>query len=292
MNRTPLKNIVLKQVKRLIKQLRFAKHDFSLAEIHAFRVKYKKLRSFLKCISDLSGNIYDNSDLKKINKIYKLLGAIRDIQLQQQRILEISTSDRWIPLEYIKYLQEKIKTLIVKFNQISIERSVKDLRRYIHDIHLNKISSKQIELYFENAFKDGIRIENYDNIRDKDIHKLRSIGKDLANNLSVLSKNRWLKSSQILYLAERKKIPFVTLLEEMGDFQDRCLAINFLDESHLTSLTKSNRDILIKYRLFWLRDKAKLKADILKHIRKGRITFLPITFITKVVKPPSPKEYK
>ena len=89
MNQEQIKHITNNHYRKLKKHIKKVSEDFNLEAIHQFRVEYKKLRAFLRMILQDHVTAGEIKISKKLKKGYNISGSIRDLQLQQQRILEV-----------------------------------------------------------------------------------------------------------------------------------------------------------------------------------------------------------
>src|SRR5665647_1643877 len=101
MNKEEIKHITDTHYKKIKKHIKQVTKDFDVEAIHQFRVEYKKLRAFLRMMSQQKGNAGEIKISKKLKKGYNISGVIRDLQLQQQRILEVTKDELKKPRAYI-----------------------------------------------------------------------------------------------------------------------------------------------------------------------------------------------
>jgi len=164
--------------------------DFNIEAIHKMRTSTKRLRALFILIEFLSGkNFKAKKQLKKIRALFRFSGRIREIQIEQQLILEYQTQldqDYSTYLEYLKqrehreiarflkYLpshteresmlkDEKIKMAIDQLKMITIkkpaidfvkikENKIRELTSKSHSnhrIHSNRTHLKQLYYLFE-----------------------------------------------------------------------------------------------------------------------------------------------
>ena len=87
MNQEQIKHITNNHYTKLKKHIKKVSEDFDVEAIHQFRVEYKKLWAFLRMISQQQETAGEINVSKKLKKGYNISGSIRDLQLQQQRIM-------------------------------------------------------------------------------------------------------------------------------------------------------------------------------------------------------------
>ena len=86
MNQEQIKHITNNHYRKLKKQTKTVAEEFDMEAIHQFRVEYKKLRAFLRIISLQHETAGEIKFPKKLKRGYNIIGSVRDLQLQQQRI--------------------------------------------------------------------------------------------------------------------------------------------------------------------------------------------------------------
>jgi CHAD domain-containing protein len=125
MDQAQIKNITNSRYRKLKKHIERVAESFDAEAIHQFRVEYKKLRAFFRMLSqgeDAGGEI---KILKKLKKGYNVSGYIRDLQLQQLRIMEASKPEPKKPQAYLTLLQKEIDKLKPELVEIFSENPVK-----------------------------------------------------------------------------------------------------------------------------------------------------------------------
>jgi len=129
MNQEQIKHITNNHYRKLRKHSKHIIPGFDVETIHQFRVAYKKLRAFLRMISqehDTAGKIKIS---KKLKKDYNISGSIRDLQLQQQQILEATKQELKKPQAYLTLLQKEIDNLKPELSEIFFENPVTESKK-------------------------------------------------------------------------------------------------------------------------------------------------------------------
>ena len=268
MKHIPFRKIIARNLKKLLKYLRLVTKDFEFDDIHQFRIQYKKLRAFLKCAQVLSSKTYVVRKWKRLKKIYKILGTFRDIQLQQQRILKETSARHGVPYDYYNLLENKNKWVEEGCRSIDISDLNKAEYRTIKNIRQHVISSSGKELYFKDSVRNKIKLDKPERLNDEDIHQVRKMLRDMVLLYKIIIHYKNVESYYLNEYKKRKKY-FAGLLRTLGKFQDLCVAIRLADETHQVPLSQSSREFLSHQRSLWLKDKAELKAIILRNISKG-----------------------
>ena len=129
MNQEQIKHITNTHYRKLKKQIKKVAETFDVEAIHQFRVEYKKLRAFLRMISQQHEEAGEIKISKKLKTAYNISGSIRDLQLQQLRILEATKTNLKKPQEYLSILQKEIDKLKPEFTEIFPEDPVNESKK-------------------------------------------------------------------------------------------------------------------------------------------------------------------
>ena len=108
MNQEQIKHITNNHYRKLNKYIKKISEHFNEEAIHQFRVEYKKLRAFFRMISQQHDTAGEIKISKKLKKGYNISGSIRDLQLQQQRIISATKQELKKPKAYLTLLQKEI----------------------------------------------------------------------------------------------------------------------------------------------------------------------------------------
>ena len=146
MNRDQIKHITNDHYRKIKKHLKRVAGDFDVEAIHQFRVEYKKLRGFFRLLShqhDAAGEIKIS---KKLKQVYNVSGSIRDLQLQQLRILEATKHESKKPQAYLNLLQKEINQLNQELSEILLENPAAESKKKTDasipdEFHLSELQS-------------------------------------------------------------------------------------------------------------------------------------------------------
>ncbi|MES1225100.1 MAG: CHAD domain-containing protein, partial [Bacteroidota bacterium] len=210
---------------------------------------YKKLRAFLRMLKDQDKGTQKITVSKQLKKCYRCLGDIRDLQLQQQGFRKITWQHRIEKQTAINLLQKKINHLKSKF--------LKDFTVKIIHRSVAKNKSALPSSFPLSGFRNYVAgkwhvihgICTHDPLTDEDIHAIRKNLKDLFYNAELYR-----------HLSLDIQIP-KHLLDELGNFQDRCRTISLLDKMPGKKLA-----LPAHIKTDWLKQKQNSKLLLLKHI--------------------------
>lgn len=266
MNKQQIKHITNTHYRKIKKHCKEVAENFDAEAIHQLRVEYKKLRAFFRMLS----YDYDHAAEIKISKNLKhghnVSGAIRDLQLQQLRILEVTKKEPKKPLAYLNLVQREIDKLKPELIEIFSEDIVADSKKKT-DAHLP-------DEFPVNGFKNFVKqkwavvhaILASGHFSDDNIHFIRKCLKDLFYNLKIYEGVEHEILSVSTWKGKDEKY-FDTLLNELGNFQDQCIAIALLKSHWLISLHTYNRELLERVKTQWIKDKIGLKQSLLEKLK-------------------------
>jgi CHAD domain-containing protein len=264
MNKQQITHIAGAFFRRLKKYGNNAAENFNAESIHRFRVEYKKLRAFLRMISQESNRKIKIS--KTLKHSYSVAGAIRDLQLQQQRLAETSKqkSKNSKPVDAI--LQKKINTLEAELLKILSKNPIAICKKKITPLLPDKYSLGHFKLFIQNKLASINALLSKSHISDANIHFIRKSLKDLFYNVQLYKGTEQKKLSQLIYKA-RNKNAFTQLLTELGSFQDKCIAIALLKKHRPVQTNTYN-----KIKTQWTKEKNAMKHLLIEKLKAIIVT--------------------
>jgi len=266
MNHDGIKHITNNHYRKLKKWFIQIIHGFDAEAIHQFRVEYKKLRAFLRMLSQVHETAGEIELSGKLKKGYNISGSIRDLQLQQQRITEATKQDQKKSPVYHTLLQREIDKLKPELSDIFLENPVDESKRKTDTSLPDEFQLSGFKVFIQNKWTTIKTIITSNHFSDDNIHAIRKSLKDLYYNMKiyegieheVLTRSSW-KGKDEQY--------FNQLLDELGSFQDKCTAIALLKSYWLNSLNTYNQELLGRIKKGWIRDKAGMKQLLVKKLK-------------------------
>jgi CHAD domain-containing protein len=266
MKQDQIKNITDKQYRDLKKYIRKIAADFDMEDIHQFRVTYKKLRAFLRMISVTVAESGQINISKMLKKAYHVSGVIRDLQMQLRQNQEASDQGLNIPLAYFNYVNKEIEKLKPGFLERISERQVNKSKKKTDLAIPVEFSVPDFNLFIQKKRDVVNAVITAGHLGDKQIHKIRKNLKDLFYDLKIyewagqeiISKRIW-KGKDEPY--------FYQLLEELGSFQDKCIAISLLKTFLVKRLKNSDRKQLERIQKIWIENKRSMKKLLVMKLR-------------------------
>jgi CHAD domain-containing protein len=263
MNREQVKQISDSRYRKLIKYGKKIAEHFDVEDIHQFRVEYKKLRAFFRMLS------YSDDEIKiakELKESYTIAGTIRDMQLQQVRMLEATANEPKKPLAYLTLLQNEIgklqPDLIELFAGNAIQKSKKKTDVLLPALF--PVSHFQNFIHRKWEAITAILASGY--FSDDNIHAIRKMLKDLFYNLKEYTGSEYDVLGASIRKGREDKY-FDTLLEELGNFQDQCIAIALLKSWWLNDMKTYNKQLLEKVKKQWIKNKISTKQALVKKMK-------------------------
>lgn len=267
MNREQISNITNKHYGKLNEHIKKVAKEFDVEAIHKFRVEYKKLRAFLRMILQE----FDTADKikisKKFKKGYNISGSIRDLQLQQQRILEATKLEIKKPKAYLCLLQKEIEKLKLELTEIFLKKPITKSKKKTDASVPDTFPSNGFLNFVQQKWTTVYAIILSDNFSDENIHAIRKNLKDLFYNLKIYEGVEQDILSMSIWKGKNDQY-FNKLLDELGNFQDKRTAIALLKYYWINSLNKYNRELLERIKKEWKNEKVDMKQLLIKKLKR------------------------
>lgn len=252
--------IIKKLFRRLDKSLRLIKEQYDPEVIHDFRVDVKKLRAFTRLLSAGMGEDGDGLKLpRSLKEIYTATGRIRDLQLQVSRVTD--TGKRIPTPNYHQYLLaelEKNKGIFYNLYKAKAYAKARDkvvasLPEHIEDTVITQFYHKKAG--YIRSLLSAVELP------DADWHSTRKSIKDLLYIFKIL-KEDFPALHASFYWNDEQFETAGKVAQVLGEFNDVCIALNFLRPSWLIEFMPGERKQLQQLRLRWLSDKRDRKVQL------------------------------
>ena len=247
---------------RAIKSLLVQMHRKpEVATIHKFRVEVKKLRAFLRLISNQSDSNSHHPLPRKLRKIYSIAGRLRDIQLQKRRIR--TGAKNLEPVSGYKRMLEKLAKVQKRklMDQLHKCRSFDFMGDLQVDIP-SKLSLAGWERFVSGHVGSIQGLANHANISGSQLHLIRKQIKDVIFNFNLLRSKRELPGS--LSKEQGKEVEkMARLAHKLGQYCDCTIALQFTAPIYLNTLTGIEKDSMMIMKKSWLEKRSRVRADIL-----------------------------
>ncbi|MCW3119404.1 MAG: domain containing protein [Chitinophagaceae bacterium] len=280
MNKEDIQRIVTGYFRKLKKCIQEILPGFEAEQLHQFRVEYKKLRAFLRMLS-LRDNDKEKPRLSKnLKKAYHLAGSIRDLQLQKKSIVEAVRPDQKKARKYFNQLQREIKNLEKELSEVLDENPVSESKKKTVTMLPGKFQAVDFRHFMQTkrvTLKNMILAGDF---RDDRIHSIRKLLKDIFySNKQITGENDKSIPGQ---WKEKNESYYKVLLEDLGNFQDRCRAILLLKPYWLRQLNTTNQMLLCHVKETWIKDKLAKKRKLVSKLKKDFLS-LPVRQVSDSV---------
>ncbi len=263
MNKAAIKQVTNHYYRNLKKHFKEIIPGLDVEKIHQFRIAYKKLRAFLRMLSQDRDKNRAIKITKNLKKSYHISGAIRDLQLQRKRITDATKQELKKPKAYLNLIQQEIKELAKELKNIYLEKPVSECKKKTDPLLPNHFPVKRFRNFANRKWVAIYPIILSRRISDANIHFIRKSLKDLFYNGKIYKGIK--QEPGALLLWKEKEID--QLLDELGIFQDKCAAIALLKSYGFSSLNVSNQQLLDGMKNEWIKDKLALKKLLIKKLK-------------------------
>ncbi len=265
MNQAQIQHIIDGYYKKIKKDIKKIIENFNGENIHQFRVAYKKLRAFLRMLAQENEKPGAIKISKHLKKGYTVSGTIRDLQLQQQQIAAAAKQTPQILQVYLTLLQKKIDKLHLELGKIFLAHPVaKSKKKSI--VIPNEFQLQHFKTFVQKKWESVNAIIASGYCSDANIHTIRKNLKDLFYNAKIYEDTQANISTLDIWNGKDEKY-FDGLLNELGNYQDKCTAIALLKLHWLNSLDKYNREIPEQIKKIWLKEKRSQKRLLVKKLK-------------------------
>ncbi|MEO8110685.1 MAG: CHAD domain-containing protein [Ginsengibacter sp.] len=266
MTRCEIIHIVRSHYHTLTRYSAIIKKHFKPEDIHKFRVEYKKLRAFCRMISF---NKPGRNKLKieaKIKKSYSILGTIRDSQLQHLRLKKTSKEQNEGNNIYFTSLNNDIRKLKSKFTKNHFNCVCKKGVQKNITLIAGGFTKEEYEKYIDYQWTKIDSVISGNDFSDSNIHSIRKCIKDIYYNVQAIEKVGDFNTEFQSETVNNQLQYFDELLEDLGNFQDTCTAIDMLESRLVRSRNLQEQQFLIHHRTKLIAEKNAMKDLVIEKL--------------------------
>lgn len=259
MKKDQLEHITTKHYKKIYFYLKKVANDFDAETIHQFRVEYKKLRAFLRLLS-IAVSSEEIKISNKFKNVYRVAGSIRDIQLVKKSMVEITPDGIKKPTAYLSILQKELKKLRSRFTKLNNKNVIQKSRKKIYTALPKKITTLHYGLFIHTKWESIGSIIRSKKFTDENIHTIRKSLKDLFYNHEIIGtkQNIW---------REKDEAYVHQLLQQLGNFQDRRVAIGILKTYPAENVDAHTKEMVDQLKTTLVKDKAEQKRTLIAKLK-------------------------
>jgi CHAD domain-containing protein len=262
-----LRHITNNHYRKLKRHFKIIVENFDMEEIHLYRVEYKKLRALFRMLSLHNKMDKEIKIFNPLKKGYTIAGSIRDFQLQQQRIMDATKLQSKKPMAYFNFLQKKIGYMKPELSKLYLANPVAACKNKTDAMLPENFPLHSYRNFVQQKWIAILAIIQSGHFSDENIHFIRKKLKDIAFNLkqykdtqlALLSKSTWKGKDETYYHQ---------LLEELGNFQDKCVAVALLKSCWISSFNTYNRELLVHIKKEWIKDKLIAKKNLIEKLKQ------------------------
>jgi len=241
-----------------------AKETSNAGAIHKMRTSMKRLRALFQLVETLTeGNFKARKQLKKGRKIFKLVGNIRELQVEEMLVYDYEVKLGMKFIDYSEYLIEKGHREIIYLQQSLPDNNHSFFNDKVFGEALKSIHQKKIQLKTQDFIKQKSNVLlKLNKIRKtiKHIHKNRTILKQVYYLYPILTNlSGW---HQILGMTQEK---MREREQQIGNWHDFVNSLHYLSLFFMAKDGRNTNDYL-SLKKFIVRERNEMKDEIVKHL--------------------------
>jgi CHAD domain-containing protein len=235
---------------------------FDAEDVHNFRVEVKKLRAFLHLVpSGVNVKLPPN-----LHHFYRMVGGIRNLQLQEQRIHDAFIRQDALPQTYLNLLAIETAAAIRRAKKFAANKlSIPLEERQLLSTFTHHIKGNSQEFARNIVSRLQTLSDNRHPIDDEDLHSLRKYLKDILYNHHHIENEAIHILPSILSDGKESVVALIGLL---GQIQDLRSGLLLLQPGYIDQITDDGeRKMLEEIRSIWRKDKSAIKDQVLASLQ-------------------------
>ena len=265
MNKQQVSYTTKKLFRQLKKYTKKVAKNANAEDIHKYRVTYKKLRARLRMMSNQNIDSAKPIVSKHLKSTYKICGAIRDLQLQQQRLKQSPKQELKILKPYLHLLKTKLIQLKAALTENVVTKNKIATNNSPAEILSDKYFVRQCIHYEQQQWLTVCTIIQSGYFTDDKLHTIRKILKDFFYNVEGCNRKQKKKIFHLLNIAKDEAY-FNNLTDQMGAYQDICSSIIFLKKQELNKIHKQCVELLMQTIKKWVNEKKASKKVVIMQL--------------------------
>ena len=261
-----LQKIVVKYVNSLEKYCKRIPGTFTIEDIHDLRVDYKRLRAFIRLCKE-EAHTRNLVMPEQLRDIYKAAGGVRDHQLFLAKISLFAKVQYALPA-FTQCLQQQLfrqkEELVKKIEKADWEKIRKSMESALPSV-LHDAAIRQ----FVNRKVASIHILMLAAEREEDLHEVRKNLKDLVHGARIFDHDLLIPFP---FPAWKNEKPIHDMAEKLGDFNDQCITVSFLEATCQENINPQERDSINAWRNMQWQQAEAGKKNLLREILQLDLT--------------------
>lgn len=255
-----LEKICDKYLRSLEKYCKRIPGSFTIEDIHDLRVDYKRLRAFVRLCRE-EARARDLEIPEQLREIYKAAGNVRDLQLFRAKITLFAKVQYALP-EFSqclhRHLFSKKEELVKKIEKADWGKIRKSILSALPPV-LQDAAIRQ----FVNRKVASVHILMLAAEREEDLHEVRKNLKDLLHGARIFDHDLVIPFP---FPAWKNEKPVQDMAEKLGDFNDECITLSFLEKECQENIDGQERDNLNAWRTMQQQQAEAEKKKLLREI--------------------------
>jgi CHAD domain-containing protein len=268
MKRQALEDVIVRHINSMEKHCHRLPGSFDQEDIHDLRVDYKKTRAFLRLLQ-LEKEAGDLHMPDKLKAVYQIGGKVRDLQLFLAQLHALGAAATNLPVctrrwnqQLFGYKEEAVRTIEVLHFKKLRNGILKGLPRQLYHDTLKKFMQQKMS---------AIHIVLLAADNEKDLHTIRKQVKDMIYTIRIYEQD-WEIPFPIPGFKTDKELS--ELASQLGDFNDRCLAVSLLQSGYSAHCGEEEKSQLQQLEKEWVQQKEEQQSRLLQQVHELRMDYV------------------
>ena len=264
MKRQAMEDVIMKYMDQIEKCCGHLPGTFDTEDIHDLRVGYKKIRAFIRLLQFESGggHLHVPPSLKAI---YPACGNVRALQLFLPEVTRTPVAPALS--SFINCFNQKLfvykEQTVAVIEQAHLKKIANSIKKDLpHHLH-NNIVRKFIQ---QKVASIHILLLSADN--EADLHSIRKDIKDIIYNMRIFEHDCDTPFPATGWESEKE---LNDMASNLGDFNDRRLAISLLQSDCSNSCDEGETNALHQLQKHWLQQKDAQKQQLLQQVQQLQV---------------------
>lgn len=261
MNHEAIQKIIKKRLSDLSRYGKKIGRDFDKDIIHNFRVAVKTLRSFLRLLR-MHTHEPGLKMSKKLKRLYHITGAIRDAQLELEKITERQMD---LP-EYIARLHKMISVQKQEWQKHYSEKIFTKLKSKLLAFRYDTMQVAILEDFFKSRMAYIEELSKIKEPTENQVHSGRKQAKDILYN-AKLAQKKWSAAQKQIQQLPLKQLSSIS--DTIGNYHDESVALRRLssfspkvigeeEKNRIKTICRENVSILAEEKIRIIRKVKKI----------------------------------